>query len=721
MLQELIPLYSRVTFPEVAVEANPSFNLGTFVLNMEAATLGYTLAPDVMERLGHLPFEVFNQARVDILSALREVSGASTDHVALFSKFPYGTPDQRAYLKDRLVGHVQNMFGLLPKDGKVLSCGHVIDTRLFNMADFGACPICQFQVDEIDGHEEIRHDFQNITPLKPLRYADNAFIATAAQALLGRGSSLSEQEKTFLMEVGKTTKLVAPETIFKENLPFVYSIGGADVVIPHLSGATDVLRIAYYVSDPKSDLSLKENVKFRIATRHKRAIMRMLISLAALDTPALMEDMMRHRERWLRLGEQLHPTAKVWRKALDVAYAFDMVRNHPKEIVTFNRQVEQKVRLLIVDEPLMTTLDHRPGEMLRRMDFLLRTANNIDMVFAHLKLIVAKAPTRRLMEVAKYLEHRRTPATHRMFVPKGRVNRMQLVPDDRRAISDNVLTEAAGIMMTEVQTRLARRPAMGNVYVDPSLRDILVPYNKRGDSATSAAIIKGSKYPLSAETKIVRLFLWWKGNFDIDLSMICYDKDFGHIGHIGFTNTHAEGCVHSGDIQNAPRGASEFIDFDLSVLRSRRIRYVVSSVISYRGEHFDTFPCYAGFMERDALQSGAKYEPASVALKFDVNAPNTSCMPLIFDLEENKLVFADIASASAQYGWVRGQSDKLANAARMVLDLTNRKLTAYDVLTISAKARGRLVYTPDDADLTFSINGAETSFDIEKVMDDYLE
>jgi hypothetical protein len=296
-----------------------------------------------------------------------------------------------------------------------------------------------------------------------------------------------------------------------------------------------------------------------------------------------------------------------------------------------------------------------------------------------------------------------------------------VVPDRRRTISDNVLTEAVGILMREVQARFARRGPLGKVYVDDGLREILVPFNKRGDSASSVVVIKGSRYPILKDTKVVRLFLWWKGNVDIDLSMICFDKDFTMVDYIAWTKTGSNGCVHSGDIQNAPNGGSEFIDFDVAHLRGRGIRYVVSSVISYRGEKFNLFPCYAGFMERDALTSGATYEPASVRLKFDVSAPNTSVMPLIFDLDEMKVVFADIASGAAREAWVPRQKEKLASTTQMVLDLPNRRLTVYDVLVTNAKARGQLVASPENADIKFLVSGGETiGFDVDKVVDEYL-
>jgi hypothetical protein len=262
--------------------------------------------------------------------------------------------------------------------------------------------------------------------------------------------------------------------------------------------------------------------------------------------------------------------------------------------------------------------------------------------------------------------------------------------------------------------RFAKLPRMGKVYVDPALFNIVLPYNKRGDSATTVPIVKGSKYALDAK-EIVRLFVHWTGNIDVDLSVICYGNDFNYVTQISWTRPRDFNCVHSGDIQNAPHGASEFIDFDIPNFRKNGIRYVAAWVISYRGQTFDTFPCFAGFMERDSLKSGKKYEPESVKLKFDLKGEVTSYMPLIFDLDRQQVVFADLGSGNGQHRFVGSGDEKFVVSMKALLDMTNTKPTVADVLYAHVTARGSLVSSPKDADLIFTA----ADIDVDKIAQEY--
>jgi hypothetical protein len=78
----------------------------------------------------------------------------------------------------------------------------MVDERLFgDVSSFSACPICQFQVDELTGSEEVRHDFKSITPFKVLELADETYVRDRAFGLLSRSSSLSLDERKFVRKV----------------------------------------------------------------------------------------------------------------------------------------------------------------------------------------------------------------------------------------------------------------------------------------------------------------------------------------------------------------------------------------------------------------------------------------------------------------------------------------------------------------------------------------
>lgn len=696
MQRELLTLFSRIALPAGGSGETAQRLVAAF--NGEVASLGYSFNGEAMAALGALDRATFDTARTEVLALLAEVSGADANHAALFTRFPYDTPDQARYLRDRIMGHWSQMLGRPVTQGRLLSCGHVIDTTVFDMSRFGACPICQAQVEGVRPADEARHPLASLTPLKIVGLADDGFIQEQANVLLARQSSLSAAERRFVAAAIDRVALDLPVKLFRESLPLVYLAAGDDLdaVRRRMVGATDILRIAVFLSDVAGDLSLKAPVRFRLATRHKKRLLSLLDGLVAPE-----EDMLRHRERWLRLGEALNPASAVnARRYPQAARAFDRIRNAPAAVVTFNRQVEAAMRARTVDAALLGQLAARPGEFMRRLDFLLRTTEDPLAVLDTLRGCAGAVTTPMLFSMIKYLESRREPGIERAFFPKGQTNKVFVTDERRPAIPDTSLTAASAILEAELHRRLAQSPPLGRVFVDPALSNHVAAFNRRGDSDSATPMTKGSKYPLG-DAPVIRLFVHWTGMVDVDLSIVCLDERLRFVSQISFTNTEDYGCVHSGDIQRAPDGASEFIDFEIGKLRSRGVRYVVASVICFSGMAFGGFPCFAGFMERDALTSGRKYEPETVRLKFNLSTPSTSHLPVIFDLERMQVIFADLASASRSFDRAANGMKKLAGATRVVLNLPRTRPTAYDILSAHAQARGTLVYDRDKADQVF--------------------
>lgn len=709
----LIQILSCVAVPAASGEVPVSGHV-VAALNAEAAFHGYAFAPETMNALARLDTASFHSFRTELLPVLGTLSGSGDAHRTLFNRFPYHTPQDSEYMSRRLTGALQNLFWTIddepPTNWRLLSNGYVIDPSLFDMDDFGADPITQHSLPDISWTDEVRHAFVSKSKFKLLGLADHDRIVAEGGAMLSRNGSLSSLEKAFLLDLAGKVDLPAPETAFRETVPFVYVMAGREGVTPLLKGVTDVMRIAYLLSNPEADLSLKENMpRFKISRSRKRDLLAMVDGIAATDPDRAAEDLLRNRHRWIRLAEQLRPASPANRVAYPAAFrAFHALRNRPETIQTFGRAIEPAIRSGLTDETLLDALSTRPGEFLRRIDLLLRNAESRDVVavLAKLEAVAPQAPLKLLFEVHKYLLHRKEEREFRTFLPKGQVNRMQVVKDTRKRIDDHVLDAAASVVRSAIAGKLSVKERMGRVFVDPGLRDIVLPYNRRGDSATQSPVSKGSRYPFG-DAEVVRLFVHWTGNIDVDLSVITFDESLVMTDQISWTNLKGLGMIHSGDIQSAPTGASEFIDFTPAALLARGTRYLAASVISYRGERFDTFPCYAGFMERDGLKSGRKFEAESVRLKFDLAAPTTAHLPLVFDLEKRQVVFADVAYGGSRHGTAVGQRDKLQATMQAVFDMTSKKPTVYDVLVANAGVRGTLVSTAEEADLVFTVEGTD--------------
>jgi hypothetical protein len=87
--------------------------------------------------------------------------------------------------------------------------------------------------------------------------------------------------------------------------------------------------------------------------------------------------------------------------------------------------------------------------------------------------------------------------------------------------------------------------------------------------------------------KVLRFFAYWRQSSertDFDLSAVLLDEDFGYLGHVSWTNFGEDGAVYSGDIVDAPDGATEFIDIALDTVGAA---YVVPQVNVFASEGFD--------------------------------------------------------------------------------------------------------------------------------------
>lgn len=674
-----IELFGEVTFGKES-----SHNDMTVILNKEMAAVGYTMTPRLFNTIGELSPETFYVIRENILSTLRDIVGDNTTFRYLFAKFPYSTVDDYGKLTHRINACISRTKA---RQANELPCGH------YTTDGDQTCSIC------LSSNAPL-FEYASVTPLKPIDFVDD--FTHRVDELVSRQSSLSRDEKDFVLLYGNSSTAV-PDKVFKETLPLIYMIKGTDAVIDHISGATDIMRIAYLVSSPDADLSMKDNVRFKLSTRHKKNMLRLLEGTKNLE-----EDMMRNRERWLRLGEILKPARH--RQFPNTALAFDNLRNNPKDIKTFGKVVERAVRSNDHSDEFFKKLKSRPAEFARRLDHLMRTTPDGDVLLQHFSEIAPMIRTDILTTLRKYFMSRDL-LNQRVFFPKGQVNRAQIVPDNRLPLDSDLVTRFIKVMEQEVMDRFSKMKPLGRVYIDPALSDMVIPFNRRGDSSASTSVTKGSQYSFNGD--VIRMFIWWQNgdhsHVDVDLSVIYMDENFNTNGHVAFTNLNNGNTVtHSGDITNAPSeaGASEFIDINIERL-AQKSRYVAVSVNSYSGQKFSEFPCFAGFMERDGVRSGAVFEPASVAIKMDVSSENTAMIPMMFDLKKRKVIYADMASSHSRYSAVRNQSSKFEVMTRALVTLPERKPTYYEYAAFNALVRGVIVDSPEEADVVFDISNLD--------------
>lgn len=689
-------------------------------LNLNIAAYGYCLSPELMKVIQTKSVEDITLLNNFLTETLKVMVGADVEHVPLFRNFPKDVPETFDYFTDRVIGYLENIFGYT-ENAKLLSCGHLINTEKFDMSNFSACPICQVQLDsnEILTSKERKPLKNKNIQIKEIGLGKSNDVFHVFENLLSTKTSISAQDKediqTILVnnitEVQKYFPAIIPH---KEVLAFVSTlvlrhIGVYELIQPSIKTATDVLRIAVAMSD--GDVSLATNTTFKRFSKPERRFILFLLE----NCNSIEEDMMRYGKRWIRLGEIIHPSsyAVKYPKCYE---AFFKIRNGIK-IETFNSITES----LMKSNNIIKLIEHlysRPSELARKLDYLINNSLTESEIYTAIKSFkkgVKSISTPVLLQVmANFKIRTDNYKSIRIIMPKGNMAKMKVLPENRHAIVGVYAKEVNEIIKDELKERFKLLPEMGKVYIDKRLKEYVVPFSQRSASKALHTIVRGSRTSLPADNTI-RMFVYWKGHVDLDLSAVILDENFQYKEHISYTNYHGRSgydATYSGDIQSAPNGASEFIDIDLDSLVKYGARYVVMNIFSYSGQKFNTLDCFAGFMGRSKVKSGDVFEPKTVKQRYDITADGRVSIPMMFDVVARKMIWMDLSKGGRfAYNNIEGHKDNIAEMAGAMAEMANHKANIYELLKLHVKSRGKIVEDKEKADIVFDEYNIPFEFD----------
>lgn len=713
-------------------------------LMADIAQLGYTLSGSVLTILKTYDKHNLKNFHIMLIESLSIMVGSKFNYVPLFKGFPDNVPDQDEYLNERIFGYVENIFKIKPELYKILSCGHIINEDIFNLKMFGACPICQFQVNDIEMNKNIqRLELKDITPLTVIDIVDKDEIFSIYKNLLISPVSLNDQDYIDLETIivnsnkdkikGNTPNISVKEILSKFVLMVMNNFSEIEVV-EFLSDkqltATDILRIA--VSMSNGDVSLSKNTKFKTFSNKDRRLL--LGLLDNVKNPE--EDMKKYIGNWKRLGEKLHP-GSYSDKYVNAFNSFNMIRNNPKEIKTFASSYEEA--LTKKDYILASRiLANRPGEFIRRFDNILRNVNEKDAFFLlnTFKEVIKSIKTVLLLQVEAHFSHRDQEIDQRYFMPKGNMAKIKVFDSTYNLVSaykpidKETVKKISKIIFDEIQERFYAEAPLNKVFIDPALKECLIPTVRRNASKSLHSVARGSKLSFNnKKARTVRLFIYWKGYVDLDLSVVCYDKDWNIVTRVSFRDLNQEefGIVHSGDIQSAPNGATEFIDFDIDKCKNKNVKYVVMSVLSFSGQDFSEFESFAGAMTKETANSGELYEPKTVEHRFEFEGEGSIAIPLIFDIEEEKITFTDLITKGHLFSTIESNGDSIKLIAKSIFDFVKTKPNLYTLFELHAKSRGAVIDNileyNTDYDFIFGLENLEksiTPYDIDKINGEWL-
>ncbi|MFI9758871.1 hypothetical protein ACIHFB_13090 [Streptomyces sp. NPDC051963] len=584
-------------------------------------SVGFKLSAELMERLSGLSEGTVVDTAVRTLGTVRELVGNHVAHNVYFIDFPANVPDSFDFWM-RCIAEALADDTSRDRTLEQLSTGVV---NLLTLPTYGNYRHTYAEM--LAAHDELIAAAGDRMTVLHLGGDLDAEVTALYLALAGSRTPLGEDH---LRDLGSLAEVCVhgpqPETIpVRENRALVNRArlhAGSELL---LDTVTDVLRLACALSD--GDVSLQEPTRFRgLSRRVRRALMAGLDSVVAASD-AKLADVHAHREAFKRLGERLHP-----HEYPQLPYAAEVfaVARGEKRAPSFDGRVEELLGRSDVTGAA-ALLTSAPGRLFRSLDRLLRTAltqDERDAVVSAAEQVAPQVSGRVVLSVRQHLHNRAEESgERRVFV--NRLGRAWVTDDERPPVLPSERTRLIAALDAEIRRRL---PAPERLLVDPDFLDVALPLSGKATSSGLGVLPRGSVSPVEGD--LLRFFVHWKQkdrDTDYDLSAVLLAADYSTVSWLSYTNLSDVEGEHSGDITEAPEGASEFINLRLGAVRGS---YIVPQVDIYSGEGFEQVEeSFFGFMLREGEQRGRPFEPRTVRMKSELRGPGRVALPLAFQRE----------------------------------------------------------------------------------------
>lgn len=577
---------------------------------------GFKLSGDVLRALSGLSAQTVRSVAVRTLATVREISGDHVQHNTYFRDFPDNVPDTLDFWLGLLHETLQD--AKLAPAARESQRGGVLNLLA------------------LKGYGRYRHSYEEMLA------AQDELVAAADDrvTVLHLGRALTEEAAELYLRLAESTtplgeedletlaKLAAHHTSgphparipVRENRAVINRVRlalGADLLVDTV---TDVLRLACALSD--GDVTLQEPTRFVSMPRPTRRALLAALDGVVRDAPGKLGDVAARREPWKRLGERLHPYEyPKWAGAADV---FAVARDEKKAPSVAARF---EARLASGDVAgAARVAAGAPGTLFRSLDRLLRLApDSQEAVLDTAESVAGRVSGRVLLSVREHLLNRAAEAGRtRLFA--NRLGRAVTVPDTRPPLDPDAAERLSALLDEEIRGRL---PSVGRLVVDPDVLDVALPLSGKAAGKGLGVLPRGSVTPVDGG--LLRFFVYWRQHerrTDFDLSVLMLGEDYGNPEWISYTNLKSVAGEHSGDITDAPEGASEFINLTLAKVEAR---FIIPQVDIFSGEGFDQVDeSFFGFMLRDGEQKGRPFEARTVRMKSDLRGPGRVALPMVF-------------------------------------------------------------------------------------------
>jgi hypothetical protein len=611
----------------VVLEAAPAGDGSTVARQLDAVLMcaGFKCSRPLLERLAACEPGYLVGKAVQVIEWARELAGDHVKHNTYFIDFPSNVPDTLEFWSGLLADAVRQyaeaghggVDGVLGPDG-------VFALNLLSLPGYGRY---QHTFGEMLARQDelIPALSDRMTILHP-----GGPLASEASELFGElaGSTVplsgERLERLRLLADTLAGAGTLPEVPVRENLAVINAARVRAGQSPSVGTPTDVLRLAAELSG--GDVTLRAPVRFRSLPRRQR---RLLLAALGQVADGRLGDVRQYAEPWKRLGERLHPHES---GSPVVAAVFAVARGEQRA-----PSLAARAEAAFGDgnvRAAAAVLAQAPGLLWRSADRLLRSAHpdgarpaDIDALLAQFERTAPEVSGRVLLSVREHLATRRSGTRDIPRIFANRQGRGFVVADTRAPLADEAIAALLALIDTQIDGRL---PAPGHLVIDPAILGAALPLSGKPTPEGLAVFPRGSVTRVGAH-ETLRFFMYWreeKHRTDYDLSAVFTDENFDGDSFVAYTALRNDVAEHSGDITEAPEGASEFINVHVDRIAGG---YVIPQVYVFAGENFGAVAeNFFGYMTMDQAQHGAPYEPRLVRTKSALHGTGRTAIPLVF-------------------------------------------------------------------------------------------
>lgn len=656
-------------------------NLGidnrNMAMNVQAELMhyGFMLDQDALKQLGYSDASDIKEFHKEVIDYLKLMTGGQREYRPIYEGFPKQVMDMTEYelWLNQLIGYWSGgSFTPTPwTETKPTAFEHVS----YKMISAGT-----------------EEDFLNIF-----------------KKLIQSGTSLVPADlNTIVWFIKNCENLVFPESIpFKENLCTVLGalvMSGrslATVKLPKLT-TTDVLRVIVYLSG--GDISLpalppktirisrwsgtriknpdREKFQFKKFSRKERRMILGILENSNLD----IRDMKLKDQRWIRIGEILHPG--------------EYATQYPRSYKAFQRLRNTKVRSWYGEVQAafdmsfdvgLAKLSERPGEFVRRLDWMLRTngKERQQKILDTLYKLGQNVSNKVLFEVYDHFEKRNVSTSDRKVMIKGA--RKHTTLPELPALNQELIIAVQSTVLEAIKAKLSLLDELGDCWVDEELKKIPLPTNMRSLNDTLVPVVRGQRIPFGTGKKVIRPFIHWYdryGSLDIDLhGYLIGDKSAKSFGFNGIHNNNI-GC-YSGDVRNRQGGCAEYVDIVVDEALKGGFNYFIMITHNFQGGSLASIPeCVAGVMEREDATANKTWLPDTISNSMLLKSSARIALIAAYDLRTREYIHLDLDFGNFE-SYVNGQASEFFAAINPFIQLPT--LSVYDLLRWHIEARGRMV------------------------------